>query len=331
MVAFVHRRQTVSLPVIDVAATAPASVLLALQQHGAAVVVDPAVPQARCDRMLADAAAFFALDAATKDALTIADSPHFRGYSRMNDERDFREQVHFGRELPAVAGRAEPFSRLQGPNRWPDDPAWRARVCDYVTAVEQVGERLLGKIALALGLDHRAWLGADPYVLTKCIGYHPQVVGEGPRRGVAPHLDFSLVTLTLQDDTGGLEVRSPDGAWRRVPAHRGAWLVNIGELLQFVTGDRLMATPHRVVNPSLQRTRCSVPVFVNPSLETTLRRELPRVDGEAGPAGGRLPEHVHAVLDPGSPGDALHYGAAEWRRKGENVWCAACVPAARGR
>lgn len=311
-----------SLPVIDVAAAPPAEVLATLQRHGAALVVDPAVSRGRCDRMLADAAAFFAFRSEHKAAVAIAGSPHFRGYSRMHGERDYREQVHFGRELPPAAGSAGSWCRLQGPNLWPADPAWRERVLGYMDAVEQVGRRLLAKIASALGLDHRRWLGTDPYVLMKCIGYHPQVAGDGPRRGVAAHLDFSLVTLTLQDDTGGLEVRSPDGEWCRVPQHPGAWLVNLGELLQFVTGDRLVATPHRVVNPSLERTRCSVPVFVNPSLATTLARELPcSADWPAGNGG----EHVHAVLDPDAATPALHYGAAEWRRKGENVWCAACV------
>lgn len=312
-----------SLPVVDVAAASPGEVLAALQQHGAAMVVDPAVSAERCDRMLADAAAFFALGAASKAELAIEGSPHFRGYSRMHSERDFREQIHFGHERPPEVGRGESFSRLQGPNRWPGDPAWREGLLEYMGAVEQVGHRLLQKIAAALGLDHRRWLGTDPYVLMKCIGYHPQVAGGVARRGVAAHLDFSLVTLTLQDDTGGLEFCSPAGEWRPVPWQRGAWFVNIGELLQFVTGDRLVATPHRVVNRSLQRLRCSVPLFVNPSLTTTLVRELPPLF-EAPDRGRR--EHVHAVLDAAALPSALHYGAAEWRRKGENVWCAACVP-----
>ncbi len=311
-----------NLPVVDVAAASPAEVLATLQLHGAALVVDPAVSAERCDRMLADAAAFFALGAASKAELAIEGSQQFRGYSRMHSERDFREQIHFGREVPPEVGCGESFWRLQGPNRWPADPAWREGLLEYMDAVEQVGHRLLAKLAAALGLDHRRWLGTDPYVLMKCIGYHPQVAGGGARRGVAAHLDFSLVTLTLQDDTGGLEFRAPEGEWRPVPWRRGAWFVNIGELLQFVTGDRLVATPHRVVNRSLQRLRCSVPLFVNPSLVTTLVRELPRTAG----SDGRGREHVHAVLDGATEPPALHYGAAEWRRKGENVWCAACVP-----
>lgn len=309
-----------SLPVLDVSTASPEVVLTALQGHGAILAVDPSVPASRSDRVLADMRAFFALPDQQKAKLAIARSPHFRGHSRLHNERDFREQIHFGRELPTATDRAEAFWRLQGPNLWPDDPAWRLRMLEYMHQVEHVGRRLLRKVAQALGLEARRWLGSDPYLLAKCIGYHPQVDADEPRRGVAAHLDFSLLTLTLQDDVGGLEIRSPSGAWLVVPPARGAWLVNIGELLQFVTGDRLVATAHRVVNPSLQRTRCSMPVFVNPSLDTTLRRELPRTLASAADRA----EHVHAVLDPASPGSALHYGEREWRRKGEGDWCAAC-------
>lgn len=323
-------------PVFDLAVAEPGALLAAFQQHGAVLLHDAAVPLAACERALADLRWLFALPEADKERLAIAHSPHCRGHSRMQNERDHREQLHFGRERAAVAAeRSEtaPHLRLQGPNRWPADPGFRGRMLAYVEAVERVGVRLLQKLAVALELDATGWLGDDPYVLAKGIGYHPQPHRTAALRGVAAHVDFSLVTLTLQDDVGGLEVRRPDGRWTLVPSRSGTWLVNVGELLQFVSGNRLVATPHRVVNPSLVRTRCSLPVFVNPSLATVLRRpahgpgvgpEGGKVDEPVGPAGD---EHVHAVLDPEHPPAELPFGPAEWRRKGENVWCRRCVSA----
>lgn len=312
-----------NLPVLDLARAEPAALLAQLQRAGAAFVVDDASPAADGDLALADAARFFALPAADKQALAIERSPHFRGYGRMHNERDWREQIHFGRELPAVRDTVAPFWRLQGPNLWPADAEWNCRMRDYLLAVERTGHRLLAALAAALGQDHRRWLGADPYVLMKCIGYHPQPQVNAQRRGVAAHVDFSLVTLTLQDDVGGLEVRDPGGRWHPVPARRGAWLLHVGELLQYATGNRLLATPHRVVNPSTQRTRCSIPVFVAPGLAATLAAGAPVLPPPAVPPGAA---HVHAVLDPAAPPPTLHFGAAEWRRKGENRWCATCAP-----
>jgi len=306
----------VTLPSFELSAVSPAELLAAFGQAGAALVRDASVPVERCERALADVAGFFALPRAAKQELAIERSPHFRGYSEMHDERDWREQLHFGRELPPVAS-DEPFWRLQGPNLWPADSAWRVRMLEYLAWVERAGTRLLDCIAAALGLAAEAWLGDSPYVLMKHIGYHPQAGDHARRPGVAAHLDFSLVTLTLQDDVGGLEVQRPSGEWVAVPPVRGSWLVNIGELLQLVTGGRLVATPHRVVNPSVSRSRLSIPVFINPSLTTRLRRALPPVSSPPCRAG-----HVHAVLPDDLEG--LCFGEAEWRRKGQNVWCTQC-------
>lgn len=313
-----------TLPVLDLADASPADLLAAFQRHGALLVRDPRLPEPDCDAALAGAAAFFDRPAAEKQALAMSRSPHFRGYSELHNERDWREQIHFGSERPVGPG-PEPRLRLQGPNLWPDDSAWRQRMLAYLDGVAGVGRALLGQVARALGIEigpaGERWLGDDPYLLMKLIGYHPQPAAQPPRRGVAAHLDFSLLTLTLQDDVGGLEVQLPDGAWCPVPRQRGAWLVNVGELLQYVTGNRLAATPHRVVNPSTQRRRCSIPVFLNPSLATTLHAEASPQPWRPAPA---TAEHIHAVLDPTAPPPALPFGPAEWRRKGENQWCRTC-------
>ncbi len=306
-----------TLPSFELSSASPAELVAALGQEGAVLVRDASVSVACCARALADVAEFFALPRASKQELALERSPCFRGYSEMHDERDWREQLHFGRELPLAAG-DEPFWRLQGPNLWPADTAWRVRMLEYLAWVERVGTRLLGSIAAAFGLAAEAWLGDSPYVLMKHIGYHPQPGAHAPRPGVAAHLDFSLLTLTLQDDVGGLEVQRPSGEWVAVPPVPGTWLVNVGELLQLVTGGNLVATPHRVVNPSMSRSRYSIPVFINPSLTTRLWRALPPVPSPPCRGG-----HVHAVLsDVEEPW--LCFGEAEWRRKGQNVWCTEC-------
>jgi len=314
------------LPIVDVATIAPHALLAAFVEHGAVLATDASVPRSGCDSMLASLRWLFALPDADKAAFALARSPHFRGHSRMHNERDHREQIHVGRErAPATAAQlAEgPHWRLQGPNLWPDDAGFRQRTLAYVDAVEGVGIRLLRTLGEALGLDAGAWLGADPYVLGKGIGYHAQPESGAALRGVAAHLDFSLLTLTLQDDVGGLEVRRPDGSWLAVPCLPATWLVNVGELLQYVSGNRLVATPHRVVNPSRARTRCSFPVFVNPALDHAVTRPLSVVSCAVNPPPGDA-DHVHAVLAPQDPPATLPFGPAEWRRKGENVWCRDC-------
>jgi isopenicillin N synthase-like dioxygenase len=192
--------------------------------------------------------------------------------------------------------------RLRGPNLWPADPAWRDRMLRLMSDLERAGRDILS--ALAAGLSARE----DPYLLLKLIHYPPTEV---PQSGVAAHVDFSWITLLLQDDTGGLEVCTPSGEWIEVPPTPGALSVNIGEILQFATRGYFQATPHRVRNRSASRSRFSLPFFLNPGLDTLVE-----------PAAA---EHVHRVFaaDDRAP---FVFGEEEWRRKGLGVWCAECVP-----
>ncbi len=55
------------------------------------------------------------------------------------------------------------------------------------------------------------------------------------------HCDFLTITLLLQDDVGGLEVKSGD-EWIQATPIPGTILVNLGEMMQFWTADRYVAT-----------------------------------------------------------------------------------------
>jgi isopenicillin N synthase-like dioxygenase len=278
---------------------------------------------------LALARRFFALDADAKQRLDIARSPHFRGFSIMHNERDWREQVHFGRERPArQQGRT--WDRLDGPNLWPEDSGLRAGALDLMRRAESIGCTLLQALAWSMGSPVNTFTPSqdDAYTLMKFICYHAQTDDSASRRGVAAHCDFSWLTLLFQDSVGGLQVMDRAGQWIDVPEAPDLVLVNVGELLQFATSGDLFAAPHRVVNPSRSQDRLSVPVFINPPLAYEVRRT-----GVRAPATAAWPdtEHVHRVLTRSQIVDPdvqrLHFGHAEWRRKGENIWCSACCAA----
>jgi isopenicillin N synthase-like dioxygenase len=132
-------------------------------------------------------------------------------------------------------------------------------------------------------------------------------------------VDLSWITLLLQDDVGGLEVRTVEGEWIPVEPVPGTLVVNIGEILQFVSGGLYAATPHRVVNPSRDRSRISIPFFLNPALDS-------RIEPWPCPTSCLTvdPEHVHRVFDVNRREPFL-FGEEEWKRKGMNVWCKDCV------
>lgn len=320
-----------SLPRLRLDGLSPRDLREALSTYGCFQLVDPRVSVDRARSVLGDARRFFALPPSAKAKLGIDRSRHFRGYSELRNERDWREQIHFGAETPE-AGADPPYLQLAGPNLWPPDPTWRQQMTSYLGDVVSIGEEVLSIVARSLDLpaDRFHALTHEPYVLMKLIYYHPQPQAGRTRPGVASHVDFSWVTLTLQDETGGLEMRRPDGKWIDVPPVPGTLLVHVGELLSFVTRDFYPATPHRVINPSSERPRVSIPIFLNANLNATIEPLGAWGERRAARARELSPdEHVHRFLPLDAAAQGFVYGEAEWRRKGLDEWCVECTGAIR--
>jgi len=311
------------IPVLSGYDLDPKELCKTLYETGCFRLRHPVLPPERLAKVLDDAHAFFDLPQATKSAIAIEHSQHFRGYSEMKNERDWREQLHLGAERESP-GREPPFLQLEGPNLWPPDHDWRNRVLCYLSDVVDIGKEILTSICAGLGIERNSFTdkpGLDPYLVMKLICYHPQPEIDRPRPGVAAHVDFSWITLTLEDDTGGLEVRNRDGQWITVEPEAGTLLVHAGEILAFATKGRFYATPHRVVNRLFDRSRVSLPIFLNPSLQTVVTP----ISGVAQHRGITDDSHVHRVLTLGESGRPFLFGTAEWGRKGLNVWCTECV------
>ena len=312
-------------PVLGAQSLSPATVDAALASWGG-FLLDARESDLPWQSAFDSAYSLFASARDAKVQLAIERSPHFRGWSEMHNERDWREQLHLGRERPA-AGTSPPFMRLEGPNLWPSDPAWRAAVSAYMDGAAAQGEVILRHVADALHLTGGPFDGVsrDGYLVMKMIAYHPQQ-GASARPGVAAHVDFSWLTLTLQDSRG-LSVLAPDGGWTVVEPQPGALWVHAGELLQFATGGRYQAMPHRVLNQSTDRTRLSIPLFLNPPLTGLVPVFAGRPIRDAvATERNESSAHVHRVMAPREPGAPFHFGEAEWRRKGLSGWCASCSP-----
>jgi isopenicillin N synthase-like dioxygenase len=231
--------------------------------------------EARLHRAARD---FFALPEEDKLAIENVRSPHFRGYTRIGGERtqgrvDWREQIDIGPEREAVADPDAPdWARLIGPNLWPAaQPELRDVVLEWHARLSRVARKLLRAWALALGAEESYFDDhfGDPSTLIKIVRY-PGTSEPEPQQGVGAHKDSGVLTLLwVEPGKGGLQVER-DGAWVNAPSVPGAFVVNIGELLEYATQGYLKATNHRVVSPRLPDDRISVPFFFNPALDRTL-------------------------------------------------------------
>ena len=256
--------------------TNPAAVAAAIdaacRDTGFFSIVGHGVPPELGQRLDHLAREFFALPESEKAAIAMANGGRaWRGWFPVGGELtsgrpDLKEGLYFGQELAADDPRVVAGLPLHGANLFPDRPAGlRPAVLEYLDAVTAVGRLVLRGVALGLGLDP-AWfddhLTADPLVLFRIFHYPPPVAGAG-QWGVGEHTDYGLVTLLAQDGSGGLEVRSRHG-WVPVPPAPGAFVVNIGDMLERMTGGRYRSTPHRVRNTS-GTDRLSFPLFLDPA------------------------------------------------------------------
>lgn len=89
------------------------------------------------------------------------------------------------------------------------------------------------------------------------------------RMGAHPDLDVITVLYQRPCPNGFVSLQAMiNGEWTDIPAIRNTFVINFGEVLTAVSGDRVPATYHRVVSPrrelSIGSARVSFPFFWNP-------------------------------------------------------------------
>src|SRR4029450_832940 len=120
-----------------------------------------------------------------------------------------------------------------GPNLFPPIESFRATVLDYIEAVTGLGDRLMAAIALSLELPGDCFsrrYTADPLILFRIFNYPAPSSSKVGEWGVGEHTDYGLLTMLLQDENGGLEVKS-NGRWIDAPPIPGTFVCNIGDML----------------------------------------------------------------------------------------------------
>lgn len=248
----------------------------AAHRHGFFYLTGHGVPAPLIAEVLDLARRFFALPLEAKNDISMLNSPHFRGYSRVGGELtngviDWREQIDIGPERPAIPN-AEGYWNLQGPNQWPPAlPELRPAFEQWMSTVSDVGLRLLRHWAVSLGaaadLFDDAFAHA-PANLNKVVRYPGT---EDTEQGVGAHKDSGVLTLLLlEPGSAGLQVETTPGQWADVPPKEGAFVVNTGELLEVASGGYLRATRHRVIAPPPGSDRISIPFFLSPALDATV-------------------------------------------------------------
>lgn len=134
---------------------------------------------------------------------------------------------------------------------------------------ERSGMALLQAIALYLELDEHYF---DEYIhngnsILRAIHYPP--ITSEPKSAIRAeqHEDINLITLLVGASADGLQILTRQNEWVGVTSLPEQIVVNVGDMLQRLTNNKLRSTTHRVVNPPRElwaTSRFSIPFFLHP-------------------------------------------------------------------
>jgi 2-oxoglutarate dioxygenase / 2-oxoglutarate/L-arginine monooxygenase/decarboxylase len=208
-------------------------------------------------------------------------------------EADFPEIFTVCKDMPLDNARVRNAWPCHGPVPWPDTH-YRQSMTEFMEHLGEIGENLLRLAAIGLGLE-------DLNTLTRLTddGWHHMRVLRFPAassapasaRGIGAHTDYGLLVIAAQDEVGGLYVRPPvegeirrrnwlasessagmyenDAPWNFVKPVPNVFTVFPGDILQFITGDHLLSTPHKVKLAA--RERYAMAYFHEPHFDAVVR------------------------------------------------------------
>jgi isopenicillin N synthase-like dioxygenase len=201
-----------------------------------------------------------------------------RGYQVVGEnvtkgKRDYHEAVDFYREWDDLDKNGIPASGfLRGPNLWPEYPSTlNAVLHSYVDQCQRVGTSLVKAMGDALG-EGDIFVNAttESFWVLRMIGYPPLASDGDEGISCGEHTDYGCVTLLLADDTkGALQVQMKDGSWIEANPIPGAFVVNIGDMMERWTNGEWKSTNHRVIHRG-DNYRVSVPFFFEPNFNAVV-------------------------------------------------------------
>jgi 2-oxoglutarate dioxygenase / 2-oxoglutarate/L-arginine monooxygenase/decarboxylase len=206
-------------------------------------------------------------------------------------EADYSEIFTVCKDVPIDDPRVQERWPCHGPTPWPD-LAYALRMQAFMTQLGAIGEKLLRLVALGLDLAETDALSR----LTRDGWHHMRVLrfpalSAQTSRGIGAHTDYGLLVIAAQDDVGGLYVRPPvagerrnrnwldsessagmyenEEPWTYVTPQPSVLTVFPGDILQFLTGGRLLSTPHKVKLNT--RERYAMAYFHEPNFNAVVR------------------------------------------------------------
>lgn len=251
----------------------------AYEEIGFVAVKNHGIPDALIAKLYTQIEQFFEQDIAVKNRYQIAGLAGQRGYTSFGKEQakgfttpDLKEFYQHGQMV--TDGDAIKVE-------YPDNvvvtevQGFTETMNTLYRNFEQAGTHLLHAIALYLGLPE-TYFDTPTHngnSILRAIHYPP--ISNEPKSAIRAeqHEDINLITLLVGASADGLEVLDKQNEWHPAKAELDEIVVNVGDMLQRLTNNKLRSTTHRVVNPPREMWhthRYSIPFFMHPRSEMSL-------------------------------------------------------------
>jgi isopenicillin N synthase-like dioxygenase len=249
----------------------------AFENVGFVSILNHGISQALINDVYKDVELFFSLPDSSKKSYEIANLAGQRGYTSFGREHakgslapDLKEFFQYG----------QPSSGLNK-TEYPDNVyvkdivSFNQNLDAAFRSFEQAGSHLLEAIASYLSLDSSFFASHihEGNSILRAIHYPPILQEPSSSIRAEQHEDINLITLLVGASADGLEILSKNNEWLPVKAAPGAIVVNVGDMLQRLTNNKLKSTTHRVVNPPRElwsTSRYSIPFFLHPKSNMSL-------------------------------------------------------------
>ncbi|KAH7655956.1 Iron/ascorbate family oxidoreductases protein, partial [Dioscorea alata] len=250
-----------SIPIVDLSFPRPITVDLirsACQDWGVFQLINHGIPLSTIENTISAVRSFHELPTTIRSQhYTRAQGATFMYYS--NEDLFLSSAATWKDTLKVSFGPVQ--SQL---NQIPE--VCRSELVAWDEQVKEVAREVMGMMCEGLGVSSGR-LEELTCLEGRALAGHFAPACPKPDRtlGSAAHTDVGVLTVLIQDEIGGLQVKSMrDECWVDVKPIPGALVVNVGELLQIISNDEYKSVEHRVLANSTNEPRISIGVFFNP-------------------------------------------------------------------
>lgn len=251
----------------------------AYEEVGFVAVKNHGIPDDLIAHLYEKVQQFFSLPLEHKKKYEVLDLAGQRGYTSFGREHAKGSETHDLKEFFQFGQLVEDGDSLK--DIYPDNVSV-LEIKDFNETTrlafinfETSGRFLLQAIALYLGLNEHYF---DSHIhngnsILRAIHYPPITKEPASAIRAEQHEDINLITLLVGASADGLQILTKQNEWVGVTSLPEQIVVNVGDMLQRLTNNKLKSTTHRVVNPKREHwhtSRFSMPFFLHPQANMNL-------------------------------------------------------------